>query len=184
MIQISHFVGEALLDLPIEGLDLLSQRALTDAADCSAVKLFLSGARRIHPDLEPAPADLIEIARICHLVGGAPLGILLATSWIETLTPAEIAATYRQKALLEVSGSAACEPSLSIRGGCSRRRNKRLLKNPRRRTVLGEIGQAFDNARTTWDWAVKRRHAEQLSSCTGKWEHLPRSPGCMQFCPR
>ena len=75
----------------IQGLDLPSQRAPTDVPACSAVKLFLSNARRIYPDLQPTRADLIEIANICRLVGGAPLGILLATAWEETLTPAEIA---------------------------------------------------------------------------------------------
>jgi DNA-binding SARP family transcriptional activator/predicted ATPase len=77
--------------MSIDGLDLPSRRARSAAVDCSAVQLFLSAARRIRPGLEPTPADLIDVARICRLVGGVPLGILLAAPWVETLTPAEIA---------------------------------------------------------------------------------------------
>jgi len=53
--------------------------------------LFLQSARRARPGWEPAGGDLQAVARICRLVEGMPLGILLAAAWVEMLTPAEIA---------------------------------------------------------------------------------------------
>jgi predicted ATPase/DNA-binding SARP family transcriptional activator len=58
----------------------------------SAVKLFVQAARRVHPGFEPRPGGLTAIARICHLVEGMPLGILLAAAWVDMLSPQEIAA--------------------------------------------------------------------------------------------
>jgi predicted ATPase/DNA-binding SARP family transcriptional activator len=57
----------------------------------SAVKLFLQGARRVRPGFEPTVSDLAAIARICRLVAGMPLGILLAAAWVGVLVPAEVA---------------------------------------------------------------------------------------------
>jgi predicted ATPase len=62
-----------------------------DAAEYSAVKLFLQSARRTKPGYELPADDRKYVARICRLVGGMPLGILLAAAWLEMLTPAEIA---------------------------------------------------------------------------------------------
>ncbi len=58
----------------------------------SAVKLFVQAAQRIHPGFEPPPKGFTAIARICHLVEGMPLGILLAAAWVDMLAPQEIAA--------------------------------------------------------------------------------------------
>jgi predicted ATPase/DNA-binding SARP family transcriptional activator len=93
---------------PIAGLDLPAleaQAALTfgssaedgrgepdDVARYSAVQLFLYSAGRVRPGLELTAEDLTHVARICHLVQGIPLGILLAAAWMGMFTPAEIAA--------------------------------------------------------------------------------------------
>jgi predicted ATPase/DNA-binding SARP family transcriptional activator len=58
----------------------------------SAVELFVRGARRVRPDFELQLDELTHVARICRLVQGMPLGILLAAAWVEMLAPAEIAA--------------------------------------------------------------------------------------------
>ena len=50
----------------------------------------------MQPGFEPADVDLAEIARICRLVQGMPLGILLAATWLGVLPPAEIAAEIGQ----------------------------------------------------------------------------------------
>jgi predicted ATPase len=81
--------GECLFHL--EGLDLPDWEALEHTADYSAVRLFLQSARRVRPGSEINAAELKHVARICRLVGGMPLGILLAAAWLEMLTPAEIA---------------------------------------------------------------------------------------------
>ncbi|HUW13935.1 MAG TPA: hypothetical protein VM537_29700, partial [Anaerolineae bacterium] len=61
-------------------------------ASFPAVRLFVSSALRIRPGLEVKDADLVHVARICHLLEGLPLAILLAASWSVMLTPAEIVA--------------------------------------------------------------------------------------------
>jgi predicted ATPase/DNA-binding SARP family transcriptional activator len=58
----------------------------------SAIQLFVPSAGRIRPDLELTPSDLDDVARICQLVEGMPLAILLAAAWMRILTPSEIAA--------------------------------------------------------------------------------------------
>ncbi|MCP4589222.1 MAG: hypothetical protein GY842_00620, partial [bacterium] len=82
--------GEQLF--PVAGMNFPAKDTLEQAAQYSAIKLFLGSARRVQPDFELTPANLADVARICRLVQGMPLGILLAAGWIEMLTPAEIAA--------------------------------------------------------------------------------------------
>ncbi len=79
--QIFHLGG---MDFPVwETSDELSAYG--------AVRLFLDGARRVQRSFEPSLGDLQYVARICCLVEGMPLGILLAASWLEMLKPGEIA---------------------------------------------------------------------------------------------
>jgi DNA-binding SARP family transcriptional activator/predicted ATPase len=63
-----------------------------DEAKYSAVQLFLQSTRQVQPALQPTADDMAHIARICRLVGGLPLAILLAAGWMRVLSPAEIAA--------------------------------------------------------------------------------------------
>ncbi|NIP18555.1 MAG: hypothetical protein GWM87_10630, partial [Xanthomonadales bacterium] len=86
--------GEHLFHLA--GMDFPDWETPEDALHYSAVKLFLQSARRVRPGFELAAADLRHVARICRLVGGMPLGILLAAGWLEMLAPAEIAAEISQ----------------------------------------------------------------------------------------
>ena len=74
----------------LAGMDLPASAAAN--LDNAAIRLFLQGARRVRPGYQPDAADLKQIVRICRLVEGMPLGILLAAAWIEMLSPAEIAA--------------------------------------------------------------------------------------------
>jgi predicted ATPase/class 3 adenylate cyclase len=66
-------------------------RALEGWAEYSAVQLFLQSARQVRPGFGVGATDLEHVARICRLVAGMPLGILLAAGWLGMLTPAEIA---------------------------------------------------------------------------------------------
>ena len=81
--------GEVLFHL--SGMDFPEWETPADALNYSAVKLFMSSARRMRPDFELAAEDLKYIARICRLVQGLPLGIILAAAWVEMLSPAEVA---------------------------------------------------------------------------------------------
>jgi len=71
-------------------------RRAQDAAQYSAVQLFLQGARRAQPGFELTTDNLGHVVRICRLLQGMPLAILLATAWVRTLTLAEIAAEIGQ----------------------------------------------------------------------------------------
>ena len=82
--------GEHLFRL--SGMEFPDWETPEDAAQYNAVKLFLQSARRVRPGFELQMDDLKYISRICRLVGGMPLGILLAAGWVEMLTPEEIAA--------------------------------------------------------------------------------------------
>lgn len=56
-----------------------------------AVQLFIQGAKRVEPLFHQTPENLAVVRRICRLVEGMPLGILLASAWCAVLTPQEIA---------------------------------------------------------------------------------------------
>jgi predicted ATPase/Tfp pilus assembly protein PilF len=62
----------------------------------AAVQLFLQTAQRVRPSFTPDVADWPAIVQVCRLVGGLPLGLILAATWIDLLTPAEIAAEINQ----------------------------------------------------------------------------------------
>jgi predicted ATPase len=78
------------MDLPHPGAD--STLTPQDVARYSALKLFAAGARRVRPGFVLTQDNLVDVVRICRLVEGMPLGILLAAAWMELLMPAEIAA--------------------------------------------------------------------------------------------
>ena len=65
---------------PIDGKQVL---------DYSAVALFLEAARRVKPGY--LPEDLDGIARICRVVEGMPLSLILAASWVGEYPTQEIA---------------------------------------------------------------------------------------------
>jgi serine/threonine protein kinase len=81
--------GEVLFAL--SGMDFPQWETPADALNYAAVKLFMQSALRVRPDFELTGGGLTYLARICRLVAGMPLGIVLAAAWLEMLTLAEIA---------------------------------------------------------------------------------------------
>lgn len=61
-----------------------------DGADSQAVQLFLHNVGLVRPGYRPNPDDLAQVVRICRLVQGMPLALLLAAAWAEVLSPGEI----------------------------------------------------------------------------------------------
>ena len=57
----------------------------------SAVQLFAQNAKRMQPQFELTKEVLPVVTRICRLVGGLPLAIVLAAAWIDSLSVDEIA---------------------------------------------------------------------------------------------
>jgi predicted ATPase len=83
---------------PLAGLSYPDEMSLAGISSSNngwrygAMALFEYSARRLRPDFALTNANLAEVARICRRVGGMPLGILLASAWVELLNPGEIAA--------------------------------------------------------------------------------------------
>ena len=73
--------------LALDGLTFGEQDMESDA-----VKLFLAGARRLDLHFRMDEANRSQILRICALLGGIPLAIELASSWVRALSCAEILA--------------------------------------------------------------------------------------------
>lgn len=72
---------------PIVGLDTpTSAHPLSTASE-----LFLRSAQRVDPAFDPSENDWASIVTICQLVAGMPLALELAASWIDMLTPVDIA---------------------------------------------------------------------------------------------
>lgn len=80
--------GETIFNLG--GMDFPDWETPADALEYSAVKLFMQGAERSQPGFELKAEDLPYVARICRMVQGMPLGILLAAGWVEMLPLSEI----------------------------------------------------------------------------------------------
>lgn len=74
------------------GLDYPTTLSPDDARDYTAVRLFVDSGRRAWPGFELTSNNVADVVRICRLVRGMPLGLILASGWLEILTSAEIAA--------------------------------------------------------------------------------------------
>lgn len=74
----------------VSGMALTEEELSETAAQSEAVELFIDRAQSISPHLDWRPDDLRYIARICRLVEGIPLGIELAATWVDMLSPQEI----------------------------------------------------------------------------------------------
>ena len=74
----------------LESMPLPPDATWPDVLSYSAVQLFVETARRLRPKFTLTPANAQAIVRICQLVGSMPLGIILATAWVEVLSPDEI----------------------------------------------------------------------------------------------
>jgi predicted ATPase/DNA-binding SARP family transcriptional activator len=80
---------EWLLEVP--GLACPNGNPAHDIESYSAVRLFLERARRVQSGFALADEEKPAVSRICRLVGGTPLGIELASSWVRVLSCREIA---------------------------------------------------------------------------------------------
>jgi predicted ATPase len=69
----------------VRGLAFPSSEADNEIERYGAVQLFVQSARRVHQSFQLTPSNKPPVARICHLVGGMPLGIELASAWVRAL---------------------------------------------------------------------------------------------------
>lgn len=82
------------LALSGEVVYLISGLSLGTAESADAVKLFVEVANRIPIQLQGN--DRTQIVEICRILGGIPLAILLAASWLDTLSISEIKAEIEE----------------------------------------------------------------------------------------
>jgi len=78
------------------GLHVPDWETPDDALAYDAVQLFMQSAQRVRPDFELRTEDLDDLARICHLMEGMPLGIVLAAGWVDVLSLEQIVAELEQ----------------------------------------------------------------------------------------
>lgn len=87
---------------PIAGLTYPNEKVAGDKitlgqlAGYSAIQLFSQCARRIEPGFNLTTENQADVLAICRLVQGMPLGIVLAATWLGTLSPGDIAAEMRR----------------------------------------------------------------------------------------
>ena len=77
--------------LPLMGLSYPHTDRLVDLSRYDAVRWFVESAKRVQPDFVLTPEVESAVVRICRHVQGSPLGIQLATSWLSTMSCADIA---------------------------------------------------------------------------------------------
>lgn len=75
---------------PLEGMDIPERSEQDHLLDYGAVQLFVQNARRLQPDFALHEQNAADVVKICSLVGGMPLGIVLAAAWLDALSLPEI----------------------------------------------------------------------------------------------
>jgi predicted ATPase/DNA-binding SARP family transcriptional activator len=80
----------------ISGLTYPPLEADEDPYRYTAIQLFLNSARRLQPSFEINQENLNYLVEICSMLGGMPLGIELAASWVTLLSLKEIAGEIRR----------------------------------------------------------------------------------------
>lgn len=75
----------------LSGLEYPDSLSPEEALTFTAVQLFVDHGRRALSHFVLSNDNVADVIRICQLVQGMPLGLVLAAAWLEMLTPAEIA---------------------------------------------------------------------------------------------
>jgi DNA-binding SARP family transcriptional activator len=84
-----HLAGENRYELA--GLEYPDSMRTDEAMGYPAVRLFVESGRRVQSGFTITEDYVGDVIRICRQVQGMPLALVLAASWLELLSPAEIA---------------------------------------------------------------------------------------------
>ncbi len=84
-----NMISETILE--VHGLPVPAATIPDISEQFSSIKLFIHNAQKTFPRFS-YHNNLVAIIRICQLVDGIPLGILLASSWVRVFSCSEIAA--------------------------------------------------------------------------------------------
>ena len=80
----------------LTGLHFPDLLTVEDALNYPAVQLFVDSGRRVRAGFQLTDANVVYVLHICRLVQGMPLALILAASWLELLTTADIARRNRK----------------------------------------------------------------------------------------
>ncbi len=75
----------------LDGLALPPLDHVEDIHEFDSIRLFLQRAHQARPGFSLNAGNTPAVVGLCRMVDGNPLGILLAASWVEHFSPAEIA---------------------------------------------------------------------------------------------
>jgi predicted ATPase/class 3 adenylate cyclase len=81
--------GESVFD--VTGLQFADWQTVDQALSASCAQLFVHGALQVQPQFELEESDVPHLVRICRLVDGTPLALLLSAGWMDMLALEEIA---------------------------------------------------------------------------------------------
>ena len=81
--------GESVFD--VTGLQFADWQTVDQALSASCAQLFVQGALQVQPQFELQESDVPHLVRICRLVDGTPLALLLSAGWMDMLSLEEIA---------------------------------------------------------------------------------------------
>ena len=81
--------GESVFD--VTGLEFSNWQTVEQALSSSCAQLFVQGALQVQARFELEENDVAPLARICRLVEGTPLALLLSAGWMDMLSLEEIA---------------------------------------------------------------------------------------------
>ncbi len=115
------------------GLELPSTDDPDVAPGCDALRLFVQRARQVRPAFSLTGSNTPSVVRICRMVDGNPLGILLAASRVEHFSPTEIAAEAEHSLDFLTKSLRDVEP----RHSCLRAVFEFLVRSPRRTAEAG-----------------------------------------------
>jgi len=100
----------------LKGMQFPDWNTPSDALELDAVQLLVQSAQRVKSDWQVTDANLDDVAQICRLTAGMPLGILLAASWLDMLPLHGIASEVQNNVnLLETDMRDVPERQRSIR---------------------------------------------------------------------
>jgi predicted ATPase/class 3 adenylate cyclase len=81
--------GESVFD--VAGMQFADWQTVDEALAASCAQLFVQGAHQVQPQFELEESDVAHLVRICRLVDGTPLALLLSAGWMDMLSLEEIA---------------------------------------------------------------------------------------------
>jgi predicted ATPase/transcriptional regulator with XRE-family HTH domain len=140
----------------VQGLPVPLDGQAGQVEQYSSVALFIQRARQVQPDFYLGPQEQPWVVRICWMVGGMPLGIELAASWVYMLTCQEIAQEIERS--LDFL-------STSMRDMPERQRNMRVVLDYSWQMLSIEEQQVLSKL-SVFRGGFQRQAAEQVAGAT------------------